>query len=292
MGIRQRRGILLALSVVFVIVVIAAVFVLVATVRHGEKAVVAVYPSAVAGSKKGVGVTSGTVAEVAQLNVSWGYNWGLSGAWFNDAWEYVPMAHKGTDSDRLARAAKNRPGSYWLVWNEPDQRTQENLQPAAAAVAYKRIYDAITGADPTAKLIVGGVSAPTSAGYGWVRQFRGAYYTRYKVWPKMAGLHVHNYLLQSYGTKAWRDALYMFRRWMDADRVGGELWLTEYGCLKWWQLCGRVMTEQTPWLEAQPWLHRYVWFATGVAVPSCQGCYGSLLYGGALTDLGELYAKY
>lgn len=242
--------------------------------------------------KKGVGMTSGTVTQTAQLNVAWGYNWGLNGSYFNPYWQYVPMIHKGTDIARIKEMARNRPGIYWLVWNEPDQRTQENLQPADAARNYKKIYDAIMSVDPTAKLIVGGVSAPTSAGYGWIRMFRGEYYKLYRAWPKMAGLHVHNYLLTSYNTKVWRDTLYMFRRWMDADRIGGELWLTEYGCLKWWMLCEQVMREQTPWLETQPWLHRYAWFATNVTVPSCAGCYGSLLRNGMLTDLGILYRGY
>jgi hypothetical protein len=66
-----------------------------------------------------------------------------------------------TTWDEIDLAIKANPGSYWLVGNEPDVRWQDNVTPQRYAEIYHDVYTFIKERDPTAKLVIGGVTQPT-----------------------------------------------------------------------------------------------------------------------------------
>jgi chitodextrinase len=249
--------------------------------------------------KKGVGYSGGTLDQMRALGVSWAYNWSASSPeLFNqNVFQYVPMIFgAGENSDRsysqseltnYADIARAHPGSYWLIWNEPDYYQQSNIPADVAARIYKPLYDAIKGADPTAKLIVGGILYQDTT---WLTDFRNNYKSLYGQYPPLDGYHMHNYMGRTdYNTNTWRNYLSAIHNWMNSNGEGTkELWLTEFPCLNCYTNLDTIMAEQIPWLEQQSWLTRYAWFATYAGNFS-----GTLLTtDGGLTDLGKLYATY
>jgi len=117
----------------------------------------------------------------------------------------VSSAHHGT----IQSVAAARPGSYWLVGNEPnvggqDYDTTKDLQANAAeyATTYKRYRDVILAVDPTASFVVGNMLNHTTtctncigipSGRSFLDAFRSEYIQRFgtpapvDVW----GLHVY-----------------------------------------------------------------------------------------------------
>ncbi|MPY90176.1 MAG: hypothetical protein GEU99_19910 [Luteitalea sp.] len=94
---------------------------------------------------------------------------GSSPSWANgssDPWVVpdYPSAAFDTWSDRVAAfaaaAATRYPGSLWEVWNEPNERFFWKPAPnrEAYSVLYRKVRAAILGADPTAKVAVGGLT--------------------------------------------------------------------------------------------------------------------------------------
>jgi len=191
------------------------------------------------------------------------------------------------DSDWITLVARSHPGSYWLVWNEPDNATQSDLTPAAAAQHYRALRPLIKAADPTAKLIVGGVM---DLNVSWLQGFVDSYRTQYGVNPVVEGWHVHFYRQSwQYNPVTWQDQVRGISRWVDYIG-GGEIWLTEFGSLWDDATAMSIMVDQVAWLDAQPWIARYAWFADHADVPACLGCKGSLLNSdGSLTSLGQAY---
>jgi hypothetical protein len=241
-------------------------------------------------TKKGVG--GGNVPEQQrQLGISWSYIWYPAPENFNMVYEHVPMIWgKDYDPTSVAQLARAHPGSYWLIWNEPDYWQQANIAPAAAAQIYRTLRPLIKNADPTAKLIVGGVF---NLNVSWLDQFRNEYYRQYNDWPVVEGWHVHHYVgRDNYDINTWRAQLTAVHDWMTRIGSSAELWLTEFGCLNSDAVAAQVMQDQVPWLEAQPWLNRYAWYAAYASGPGCPGCTGSLFNSdGSLTNLGQLYRQ-
>jgi len=108
--------------------------------------------------KKGVG---GEVqqSDTSALGLSWWYNW--------QHWDYntyngpglIAMGRRaGYDKAKVQNFARNNPGRYWLIGNEPTMADQDNLQdqPELAAGTYRNIMQDIRSVDPTAKFILGG----------------------------------------------------------------------------------------------------------------------------------------
>jgi len=238
--------------------------------------------------KKGVGGWDNPTG-LAQVGLSWGYNWSLSPNNYNSIYEHVPMIFgKDYDAQSVAAIARAHPGSNWLIWNEPDYWQQANIKPTEAAQLYRTLRPLIKGADPTARLIVGGVYNLDTQ---WLSDFRSEYYRLYNEWPVVEGWAVHYYVgSTTYDKTAWRQALERVRDWMQANGGMVELWLTEFGCLNSDSIAYQVMADQVPWLDAQPWLTRYAWFAAFASGQYCPNCSGSLFNSdGSLTSLGQLY---
>ena len=154
-------------------------------------------------AKKGVG--GGEQPDLLrQLGVSWSYTWYIAPNNFNTVYEHVPMIWgKDYDPETVTTVARAHPGSYWLIWNEPDYWQQANISPLQAAQIYRTLRPLIKAADPTAKLIVGGVFNLNVAGW---RASAREYNRLYGEWPAVEGWHVHHYVGRTeYDTATWRD---------------------------------------------------------------------------------------
>ena len=239
-------------------------------------------------AKKGSAGEAGADS-MSQAGISWGYTWGLSPNNFNTTYTHVPMIW-GKDYDPVAvtQLAQTRRGSYWLIWNEPDYWQQANLTATQAAQSYRALRPLILGADPTAKLIVGGVLQLNTA---WLSQFRSEYMRLYGEWPMVEGWAGHYYAgAADYNTTTWRTSIQAMRDWMVANGGLVQFWLTEFGCLNSEAIAAQIMSEQVPWLEAQPWVTRYAWYGAYASGAGCPNCSGSLFNAdGSLTNLGRAY---
>lgn len=247
---------------------------------------------------------------VQSLGVSWVYNWGTPQAdytWLDSSIEYVPMvwgagtARGGNYSQAELRKytnyAERHPGSYWLIWNEPNYSRQSNIHPDEAANIYKPLRDIILSADPIAKFIVGGVAW---ADVSWIENFRNEYKNLHGVFPPVDGWAFHHYAEADYSLENWRYTVNSVRTWLVNNGQGQkEIWLTEFGSLNSNGIGQQVMRQQLEWLEApqQSWLTRYAWFAASTQ-DMIYGMKGDL-FEGKLKDgslrlnfLGEEYTKH
>ncbi len=94
-------------------------------------------------------------------------NWNVSVEVPESSFEYWQMVRtweegiRRTTWEEIDLAINANPGSYWLVGNEPDVRWQDNVTPQRYAEIYHEVYTFIKERDPTAKLVIGGVTQPT-----------------------------------------------------------------------------------------------------------------------------------
>jgi hypothetical protein len=195
---------------------------------------------------------------------------------------------KDYDPAVVTQLAQAHPGSAWLIWNEPDYWQQANLTPVQAAQVYRALRPLIKNADPSARLIVGGVA---NLDVNWLEQFRSAYFGLYNEWPIVEGWSVHYYVAgDAYNASFWREPLLAVRQWMISNGGEVEFWLTEFGCLSSEPTAAQLMVDQVPWLESQSWVTRYAWYAVTATGPACPSCTGSLVAAdGSLTNLGLIY---
>ncbi len=156
----------------------------------------------------------------------------------------------------LTAVARARPGSTWLISNEPDVRWQDNVDPATYARLYHEAYTAIKAGDPSAIVAAGGIAQPTPLRLRYLDLVLETYRNEYGTELPTQVWHIHNYMLReerdSWGVDippgipdntgvlfniddsgnldVFRSQIYDFRRWM-ALRGYGELPLivSEYG---------------------------------------------------------------
>lgn len=236
---------------------------------------------------------------IAPLNASWWYNY--NPILWQTTTTGIPLIHSWTSDINLEIALDYVPqGSYVLVFNEPDRSDQENLTPAAAAVAYHRIRETLLSHDPNIKFIVGGVSNlntrlvengvpvnPMTGYYGlrWLVDMAKEYQTLYGTMPA-DGYAAHLYLCAGdYSQYTYQQSIMVFHDALIANSLTGQFWLTETGCLSNDATAQLLLSENRTWLNTTPYVDRWAWFATYVDWGS-----GSLLTGtGELTNLGKSF---
>ena len=242
---------------------------------------------------------------LATLGVSWFYCWARPEFYFDyfdGDFEFVPMVWgAGSNGDRsytqqelddFATIAQNHPGSYWLIWNEPDLGGQANITAAVAAGIYKPLRKAIKDADPNAKMIIGGMSSDPEVWVSWAREFRANFSNPNN---KYEGWHVHLYACgTAYDVTTWRQTIKDYRHWINANG-GGELWLTEFGCLS--QDEPRIIQDQLDWMETYSGIDRYAWFyaGTGGFTNMRANLFNGYLPSSpsfGLSSMGEIYARF
>jgi hypothetical protein len=156
----------------------------------------------------------------------------------------------------LTAVAAARPGSTWLISNEPDVRWQDNVDPQTYARLYHEAYTAIKAGDPSAVVAAGGISQPTPLRLRYLDLALQAYQAEFGAALPAQAWHIHNYMLHeerdSWGVDippgipdntgvlysvddsgnldAFRAQIYAFRRWMAARGYGGQpLIVSEFG---------------------------------------------------------------
>lgn len=245
---------------------------------------------------------------MGNLGATWYYTWFVWNAHaskMGNNFEFVPMVSvAGSNSDRsyndnelsgFKTYARNNPGSYWLIWNEPDYWQQSNIPIDVAARIYKPLREAIKSADPTAKLIIGGMM-DHNHWIDWARTFRNSYKDQYGAFPQYEGWHGHMYTCgRNYNKETWRSTITGFRTWINANG-GGELWMTEFGCLDY--DFPQIITDQFDWMESYNGIQRHAWFVAS-SKEAGSGFNGGNLFTGtfaantlALSSLGQTFAQY
>jgi len=212
----------------------------------------------------GVGVAIGPISRynIDPLRLGWYLDWqARADPPRPGGLEYVQMVRLKDgvlrpDAETLAAIARANPGSLWLVGNEPDVKWQDNVEPAAYARLYHQAYTAIKGADPTARVAIGGVSQPTPLRMRYLEAVLAAYREQFGAAMPVDVWNVHNFILReergSWGVdippglpddrgilyeiddsgnlEAFRRQIWDFRRWMAAQGYGGwPLIVSEYG---------------------------------------------------------------
>jgi hypothetical protein len=238
-----------------------------------------------ASAKKGVVFTGPGTQETfdsAILGAGWWYSYHAQNTGLQAS--FVPMVRPGYDPAIVQWMARRLASHYVLVLNEPDRSDQDNITPAQGATLYHAVRDQVLAWDAEARFIVGNVSNIDYYGFTWLRDMAVSYQAQYGEAMPVAGWGVHIYDCTS-AQQRWRDKLQMFVNWQRAAGMGGELWVTELGCLNSDAAVLRIMNEQTAWLNTTPLIARYAWFATRNDTGS-----GSLLNtNGILTTLGRIF---
>ena len=136
----------------------------------------------------------------------------LGARWYTDWWyapsparpggiEYVQLVSSSNAldpayQDALAQAVANNPGALWLIGNEPDQRSQDNLLPEDYARAYHEMYLFIKERDPSARLSAGGIVQPTPLRLQWLDRALHAYWQLYGTEMPVDVWNIHNQILR------------------------------------------------------------------------------------------------
>lgn len=264
--------------------------------------------------KKGVGGEYNLAASA--IKVSWFYNWQhYSETSFKQGVQFIPMARVGRSAsancggpwkypdfsqyqDLIRNTARNHPGSYWLIGNEPEIGDQDNIQPECAYARYKAAMDFIRSQDTNAKFIIGGFHLnPTRTAIG---DYAPALLPL-KNEPGFKGWHVHIYLDSredvAISTAKFNLILNGVLELMRAGNAQGELWITEFLECYWG---GRsdlnpaninsLMQTIVPALESNPKVTRYAWFLH--SDPAGRSWPFTLVDShGQLKPLGETYAQ-
>jgi len=242
-------------------------------------------PSAKRAAKGGVGLTYRHCEDAEALQVAWEYDWSMQPP---DCYgiENVPMVW-----GLWAIQGEVGGNSPWLMgFNEPDLSGQSAIEPATAAVAWREIERLY----PDKKLVA---PAPSHIHREWLTEFRDAYITAYGVPPRLDALAAHAY----FGGVI--EVIEMVRWYEDRAvewNVPGGVWLTEFAFLPCYTSNAQARAAEVEilnWLEAEPGVARYAWFAARMSGDELwsfkpKSCLTHLndFESGALTTEGRIYA--
>ncbi len=216
-------------------------------------------------AKKGVGLACDPTPwqDVADATGAyWFYDWSVSSVRRAEGGaRYVPMVRTKYSSGDLTAFASAHPGSYWLVGNEPNVASEDNLAPEEAARAYSGLCATILAADPSAKCIVGGVLNQT--------EYMGEMLAYWPSTVSIAGLHWHHYGWASRATdmSLLSQRVDSYVAFTQAQDPNWQTWLTEFGVIG---SGTENMTENeiadfivagVTYLDGKEGLARYSWFA-------------------------------
>ncbi|MBM2827117.1 MAG: hypothetical protein HW403_1181, partial [Dehalococcoidia bacterium] len=186
------------------------------------------------------------------------------------------------DTEELRRIALARPGSYWIIGNEPNVPGQDDLSPDSYAENFHYYQSVIKSADPTAQIVAPEVLnfSYTCTGCGgftqgrsWVEGFRKGYLERYGVEPPVDVWSIHTYdlnweKLPMVDHQVQIQQIGGFREYLEAmpGHKGKPIWLTEFAVVwgyegaQWLQestqlpgASGIAQEGQELTLRAHPW---------------------------------------
>lgn len=113
-------------------------------------------------------------------------------------WQVIRVSQDGVlvPWQQLAAAIAANPGAYWVVGNEPDVVVQDNVTPQRYAEIYHTLYTFIKDRDPTARLVIGGVSQPTPLRMAYLDIVLDAYREKYGRPMPVDVWNVHTFILR------------------------------------------------------------------------------------------------
>ncbi len=136
------------------------------------------------------------------LQVGWVMDWSARGSTtYGDGVDYAQTIRMGggqlsLDAGTIATIAAARPGSTWLISNEPDVRWQDNVTPDVYARLYREAYQAIKAGDPSAVVAAGGISEPTELRLKYLDRVLQEYQNAFGETLPSDAWHIHNYMLR------------------------------------------------------------------------------------------------
>lgn len=199
---------------------------------------------------------------LAALGVGWVMDWNVrDSVGLPDSIDYAQTVRMWgevlrPEADVLTRVAGARPGSLWLISNEPDVRWQDNVTPDVYARLYHEAYTAIKLGDPTARIAAGGIAQPSDLRLRYLDLALQSYQDQYGEALPAQTWHIHNYMLReerdSWGSDIppgiadnagalysiddsgnlalFEEQIWAFRRWMVSRGYGGQpLVVSEFG---------------------------------------------------------------
>ncbi len=198
-----------------------------------------------------------------QLGAGWFLDWGTRAWGANQPIEYWQMI-RITDGQfhpaiaEIQELAREHAGMVWVVGNEPDNRSQDNIAPELYADLYDEAYTALKAADPSALVAVGAVTQASPLRFVYLQRVLDRYREVHGVDLPADWWTVHAYVLReevdSWGAgipaginakTGWlvepsdhgnltlfSDELIVFRGWMKAQGYQHTpLAVTEFGIL-------------------------------------------------------------
>jgi hypothetical protein len=232
--------------------------------------------------KKGIGLTYHQCADVTSMNAGWQYDWGDH-----------PQSCRSDNVPMFWNNIGNLTTSYssWIMgFNEPDLASQANLTPDQAAALWRQVEQKY----PSAKMLA---PVPSQQNPNWIVDFRNAYIARYGTAPRLDALAMHCY--------AW-DANYCisYGQWFKNLATSwniAKVWVTEFAFLtcnyQSVQQAGAEMVRFIDWMELDPMIARYAWFAARIQgtedwsfPPECNTALVDF-NSGQPTYYGQLYAS-
>ncbi len=132
---------------------------------------------------------------------------------------------KETSEAELRETIAERPGSHWLIGNEPDRvnRTrggQDDIEPLAYATAFHDLYDIIKEVDPTAQVIAGNIVQATELRMKWLSAVVEAYQQKYGVKMPADAWAIHAFNLNEINCQSITDPDLYWTCW-GAETVPG-----------------------------------------------------------------------
>jgi hypothetical protein len=172
----------------------------------------------------------------------------------------VPVSQDGplVPWTAIEEVAAARPGSIWIVGNEPDVIWQDNTTAEAYAVIYHDVYTFVKERDPSAQLAIAGVAQPSPLRFAYLEQVLDTYQALYGQPMPVDIWTVHAFILReqadSWGVgippamveeegllyeiadhddlERFQQSLAAFRQWMAEHGYGDRpLAVTEFGIL-------------------------------------------------------------
>ena len=117
-----------------------------------------------------------------------------------NAWQMIRITQAGlrshTSWDAIASIIDTQPGAYWMVGNEMDVAVQDNVTPDEYARIYHDVYHFIKERDPSAKLVIGGVSQPTPLRMAYLDIVLNTYQREYGTPMPIDIWNVHAFILR------------------------------------------------------------------------------------------------
>lgn len=236
--------------------------------------------------------------QALRISSYYGYAWGdpLPGA------ERIQMVGRPYISDEgLNEFISTHRANYWMVGNEPNNPSQDDLSPQEYAKSYFFWYNRIKSLDPQAKLIAGQIVNYPTAGDAivYLDTFREEYKSNYGSYPKADVWAIHAYppfevdsegkLHSICSTATLKEMVLSSIDYLRSEGETAPIWLTEFG-LDWAKddnpCYPPFMTDMVTWLKTQD-IKRWFWYSMNA---TAYGHGGSLVnLDGQPTSLGLLY---